>query len=113
MSTNTITEVGIGSAEGVTMRVERTTFEHPLIIRSDLTKFEQAVFNLLQQRPGQIVSKSDIAKVLYTDGTTAHSNTIEVFVRRLRQKIGEDRITTRRGKGYVYSPEDLIDVKVA
>lgn len=112
MTTNSITEVGIGVAENVTMRVERTTFEHPLIIRGDLTRFEQLIFNLLTQRQGQVVSKSDIAKVLYTDGTTASSNTIEVFVRRLRQKIGEDRITTKRGKGYVLNPPDVID-KVA
>lgn len=65
-----------------------------------LTGREWAVLDLLVARPGAIVSKDKIEEALYSFGSEIESNTVEVYVSRLRKKIGRDRIRTARGVGY-------------
>ncbi|AYG67423.1 MULTISPECIES: response regulator transcription factor [unclassified Rhizobium] len=65
-----------------------------------LTGREWAVLDLLVARPGAIVSKDKIEEALYAFGSEIESNTVEVYVSRLRKKIGRDRIRTARGVGY-------------
>lgn len=65
-----------------------------------LTHREWAVLDLLVARPGTIVTKGSIEEALYAFGTEVESNTVEVYVSRLRKKIGRDRIATARGLGY-------------
>lgn len=65
-----------------------------------LTGREWAVLDLLVIRPGAIVSKDKIEEALYAFGSEIESNTVEVYVSRLRKKIGKDRIKTARGIGY-------------
>ena len=65
-----------------------------------LTGREWAVLDLLVMRPGAIVSKDRIEEALYAFGSEIESNTVEVYVSRLRKKIGKDRIRTARGIGY-------------
>ncbi|MBN8949658.1 MULTISPECIES: response regulator transcription factor [unclassified Rhizobium] len=65
-----------------------------------LTGREWAVLDLLIARPGAIVSKDKIEEALYAFGSEIESNTVEVYVSRLRKKIGKDRIKTARGVGY-------------
>ena len=65
-----------------------------------LTAREWAVFEALVRRPSGIVSKSDIEEGLYALDADVESNTIEVYIGRLRKKIGHDRILTERGLGY-------------
>lgn len=65
-----------------------------------LTGREWAVLDLLVARPGAIVSKDQIEEALYAFGSEIESNTVEVYVSRLRKKIGKDRIQTARGVGY-------------
>ena len=65
-----------------------------------LTGREWAVLDLLVVRPGAIVSKDKIEEALYAFGSEIESNTVEVYVSRLRKKIGKDRIRTARGVGY-------------
>ena len=66
-----------------------------------LSATELRIFDLLMAHAGTIVSKSQIEDRLYhwTDGV--ESNTIEVYVSRLRRKLGHDRIRTVRGLGYM------------
>ncbi len=61
---------------------------------------EWAVLDRLLQRPGAVVSKSSIEDALYALGSEVESNTVEVYVSRLRKKIGTDQIATVRGVGY-------------
>ncbi|MET0747326.1 MAG: response regulator [Rhizobium sp.] len=65
-----------------------------------LTGREWAVLDLLVARPGALVSKDQIEEALYAFGSEIESNTVEVYVSRLRKKIGKDRIRTARGVGY-------------
>ncbi len=66
----------------------------------DLTAREWAIFEALLQRPGAILSKSQLEQRLYDFGSEIESNTIEVHVSRLRKKLGREAIETLRGLGY-------------
>ncbi|MCF1480663.1 response regulator transcription factor [Agrobacterium vitis] len=65
-----------------------------------LSSREWAVLDALLARPGAVVSKSRIEEALYAFGSEIESNTVEVYVSRLRKKIGKDRLLTVRGVGY-------------
>lgn len=53
---------------------------------------------------GQVVSRSELIEHIYAQDFDRDSNTIEVFIRRLRSKLGDDAITTERGLGYRVGP---------
>lgn len=61
---------------------------------------EWAVLECLLHRSGAIVSKAQIEETLYAFGSEIESNTVEVYISRLRKKLGHDRISTVRGVGY-------------
>jgi len=65
-----------------------------------LTAREWAVLETLLQRPQAIIPKGQIEERLYALGAEVESNTIEVYVARLRKKLGADLIATERGLGY-------------
>lgn len=65
-----------------------------------LTAREWAVLDRLLARPGAIVSKRQIEDALYAFGAEVESNTVEVYVSRLRRKLGRGAIATVRGVGY-------------
>lgn len=66
----------------------------------DLTAREWAVLERLIRRPNATVAKSEIEDALYEFGAEIESNAVEVFVSRLRKKLGKDTILTLRGIGY-------------
>ena len=66
----------------------------------DLTGREWAVLDRLIRRPKAIVAKSQIEEALYAFGSEVESNAVEVYVSRLRKKLGRDFIRTVRGVGY-------------
>ena len=68
--------------------------------RVSLTAREWALFEVLVQRPGQVLSKTQLEDRLYAFGSEVESNTIEVHVSRLRKKLGAAVIETVRGLGY-------------
>jgi two-component system, OmpR family, response regulator len=71
-----------------------------------LTTFEQRLLQFLMHRTGQIVGRSEIIEHIYAQDFDRDSNTVEVFVRRLRLKLGADAIETVRGQGYRMPPGD-------
>ncbi len=66
----------------------------------NLTSREWAVLERLLSRRGAIVSKAEIEDSLYAFGAEIESNTVEVYISRLRKKLGRDAVTTLRGLGY-------------
>ena len=70
----------------------------------DLTAFEYRLLEYLMLRSGQVVSKSELTEKLYEQDFERDSNTIEVFIGRLRRKLDPDGnrqpIETLRGRGY-------------
>jgi len=65
-----------------------------------LTKFEQRLLRFLLHRAGTAVSRTEIMDHIYAQDLDRDSNTLEVFIRRLRVKLGADAIETVRGQGY-------------
>lgn len=66
----------------------------------ELTGFEYRVLAYLMHRKGQVVSRTELTEHVYAQDFDRDSNTIEVFVGRLRRKLGVDAIRTVRGLGY-------------
>lgn len=66
----------------------------------DLSGREWAVLARLATRPTAVVSKGEIEEALYAFGAEIESNTVEVYVSRLRKKLGKDCVETLRGIGY-------------
>jgi two-component system, OmpR family, response regulator len=66
----------------------------------DLTAREWTVLERLAQRPGILVSKAQLEDALFAFGAEVESNAVEVYISRLRKKIGNDLIHTARGLGY-------------
>ncbi len=69
-----------------------------------LTSHEYRLLSYLMHHAGKVVSRSEIVEHLYDQDFDRDSNTIEVFVGRLRKKLGADVIQTMRGLGYVLAP---------
>jgi two-component system OmpR family response regulator len=65
-----------------------------------LTAREWAILECFTHRLGTIVSKAKLEEVLYDFGSEIESNAVEVYVSRLRKKLGSDSISTMRGLGY-------------
>ncbi|APC18444.1 DNA-binding response regulator [Pseudomonas frederiksbergensis] len=70
----------------------------------DLTAREWALFEAFIQRPGALLSKPQLEDRLYAFGAEIESNTIEVYISRLRKKLGREMIETVRGMGYRLMP---------
>ncbi|WP_371400640.1 response regulator transcription factor [Kribbella sp. NBC_00662] len=65
-----------------------------------LTARELSLLEFLIRRRGQVVSKRTILDQLWDDDFDGDPNIVEVYIRRLRKKLGDGRITTLRGSGY-------------
>ena len=65
-----------------------------------LTSHELRLLSYMLHHPGQIISRTELTEHLYDQDFDKDSNTIEVFVGRLRKKLGSDFIETVRGLGY-------------
>ena len=65
-----------------------------------LTAQEFRLLSYLMHHQDQVVSRTELTEHLYSQDFDRDSNTIEVFVGRLRKKIGGDFIETVRGLGY-------------
>ena len=68
--------------------------------RADLTAREWAVLEALVRRAGQVVTKSELDRLVLGLDAQVQSNTLEVHVSALRRKLGRDVIETVRGLGY-------------
>lgn len=69
-------------------------------VAAEVTAREWAVLERLLRRPGAVVSKSQLEDTLYEFGAEVESNAVEVYVSRLRRKLGAELISTVRGLGY-------------
>jgi two-component system OmpR family response regulator len=65
-----------------------------------LTSHEFRVLSYLMHHRDRIVSQSELVEHIYAENLDRDSNTVEVFIARLRRKIGASAIETVRGLGY-------------
>jgi two-component system, OmpR family, response regulator len=68
----------------------------------ELTGTEFRMLRYFLLNPDRILSKSTLMEHVYDFDAEKDSNVIEVYVKRLREKLGKDRIETRRGQGYIF-----------
>ena len=66
-----------------------------------LTSHEYRLLSYLMHHTGRVISRTEIVEHLYDQDFDRDSNTVEVFVGRLRKKLGADIIETIRGLGYI------------
>jgi two-component system response regulator PhoP len=73
----------------------------------ELTAYEYKVLEYLMLHPGKVISKTELTEHLYDQDHDRDSNVLEVFIRRLRQKLDPDEslkpIDTIRGQGYRFN----------
>ncbi|AQT42123.1 response regulator transcription factor [Bartonella sp. W8122] len=66
----------------------------------ELSSREWAIIEHMASHPNMLVTKAQIEDTIYAFGSEVESNTVEVYISRLRKKIGKDRIKTHHGRGY-------------
>lgn len=92
--------IRIGPLQLDTGRKRLTVNEEPV----DLTAYEYRLLEYLMLHPDQVVSKAELTEHLYAQDHDRDSNVLEVFIRRLRQKLDPEQtlapIETVRGQGY-------------
>ncbi len=65
-----------------------------------LTALELKVLDYMMHNQGRVISRSELVEHIYRQDFDRDSNTIEVFIRRIRTKVSPDIIKTVRGLGY-------------
>lgn len=80
------TQLGVITREGVALR---------------LTAFETRILTYLIHHQNRVVSRTELSEHLYETDADRDFKSIEVVIGRLRRKVGEGVIETRRGEGYV------------
>ncbi len=74
-----------------------------------LTGTEFRLLRYLMLQPGHVFSESHLLEHVYDYDTEKESNIIEVYISKLRKKIGKSCIKTRRGQGYMFVPDKTCD----
>lgn len=97
---------GLLTSNGLTLDEERQTVTTEEALTVELTGTEFRLLRYFLLHPGRILSKSTLTEHIYDFDSDKDSNVIEVYVRRLREKLGSDRIETRRGQGYIFRERD-------
>lgn len=72
-----------------------------------LTATEFRLLRYFLRHPGVVLSKTELSEHLYEYDSERDSNVLEVYIGRLRDKLGRQRIQTRRGQGYVLTVDPL------
>jgi len=73
----------------------------------ELTGTEFRLLRYFMLNTGKILTKTRLIEHVYDQDFDKDSNLIEVYVRHLRKKIGEERIITKRGQGYVFVEKSI------
>lgn len=85
---------------GVTLDVRRQAVTNATGEVVNLTGIEYRILYYLMMNPDKIVSKTELSEHVYEEEQLKDSNVIEVYINRLRQRLGKQFIETRRGQGY-------------
>lgn len=72
-----------------------------------LTGTEFKLLRYFMLHPGKLLSKTKLTEHVYQLDSDKDSNVMEVYVNRLRQKLGSGLIHTRRGQGYIFGKDTL------
>ena len=73
----------------------------------DLPRKEFELLSLLASKPGRVFLREEIMDRIWGTSVIVGGRTIDVHIRKLREKIGDDRIKTVKGVGYKFESKDL------
>lgn len=90
------------SVAGLRLDEERQHVQRADGVEVELTGTEFRLLRYLMSHPDRLLSKSRLTEHVYEGDHDRDSNVLEVYVRRLREKIGREYIETRRGQGYLF-----------
>ena len=90
------------SVSGLSLNEEQQTVTTQNGTTHKLTGVEYRLLRYFLLNPEHVLSKSRLTEHVYDFDSDKDSNVIEVYVRRLRKILGNERIETRRGQGYVF-----------
>lgn len=99
---NVSQDAGALTVCGVSLDEEKQSCTGPDGKAIDLTGTEFKLLRYFMLHPGKILSKSRLVEHIYEFDDERDSNVIEVYVTRLRNKLGKELIRTKRGQGYVF-----------
>lgn len=94
------------SHHGLTLDDDRQTVTLASGETLQLTGVEFRLLRYFMINAGNVLSKSRLTEHVYANDQDKDSNVIEVYVNRLRNKLGRELICTRRGQGYVFGGDD-------
>jgi two-component system alkaline phosphatase synthesis response regulator PhoP len=96
--------VNIGNSLSNSLKIDRDKFmielNHEKII---LPKKEFELLELLASRPGKVYNREQILSIVWGNETIVGERTIDVHIRKLREKLGDEYIRTIKGVGYTFS----------
>lgn len=87
---------------GIRLDEERQVAIRELTHDIPLTAIEFRLLRCFMLHPGKVLSKTHLCEHVYDHDIDPDSNVIEVYINRLRHKLGKHLIATRRGQGYVF-----------
>ncbi len=93
-------------AGGIELDEERQQARRPDGTLVELTGTEFRLLRYFMLNPDKPLSKTRLIDHIYGQEFDSDSNLIEVYVSRLRDKIGKQRIVTRRGQGYIFMADN-------
>ncbi len=93
---------GTLNACGLLLDEERQTVTTRDGQQKQLTGTEFRLLRYMLLHAGKVLSKSQLTEHIYDLDSDKDSNVIEVYIRRLRQILGDGSIETRRGQGYIF-----------
>ena len=94
-------ELSIIKANGITIDLER----HIVIQNDNELSFPRKEFKLLKlliKKPNKVFTRESILEKIWGDDVVVGDRTIDVHIRKLREKIGDDLIKTVKGVGYKF-----------
>jgi len=94
------------SLSGIQLDDERQSATAADGIEHQLTHIEFRLLHYFMTHPNAVLSKSRLIEHVYEGDTERDGNVIEVYVKRLRNKLGKEVLQTRRHQGYVF-PKDM------
>ena len=71
-------------------------------VEHNLPRKEFELLSLLASKPGKVFTRDDILKQVWGGQVVVGDRTIDVHIRKLREKFGEDCIKTVKGVGYKF-----------
>jgi two-component system alkaline phosphatase synthesis response regulator PhoP len=96
----------MGTGISTNIRIDREKFIVEIQGNSLLLpKKEFELLELLASRPGKVYTREQILSIVWGSDTIVGERTIDVHIRKLREKLGDDYIRTIKGVGYTFSEQ--------